>query len=150
MRLKNKHTDNTLLYVAYGSNMNREQMLYRCPNAVEICGTYIEGWQLTMPFYANIEPQPGSRTPAIIWKINKDDELALDSYEGYPNLYGKADIIVAVNGSPISAMAYIMADEYKNRSDLKAWNGYEEMIVRAYKAAGFQESEYAPRRVQDK
>jgi len=124
--------------------MDKEQMLSRCPNAVEICATYIEDWQLAMPFYANIEPQRGSRTPAIIWEIDKNDELALDGYEGYPGLYGKTDIIVSVNGSHISAMAYIMTEKYKNRSDLTAWNGYEELIVRAYKAAGFQESEYAP------
>ena len=150
MRPKKQNSDNTRLYVAYGSNMDREQMLSRCHNAVEVCSTYIEGWQLTMPFYASIEPQPGRRTPAIVWEIDKNDELALDRYEGHPDLYGKTDIIVAVNGSRISAMAYIMTDEYKNRSDLKAWDGYEEMIVRSYKAAGFQESEYAPRRAQSR
>ena len=136
-------------YVAYGSNMDKGQMLDRCPNAVEICTTYVEDWQLTMPFFANIEPQQGRRTPAIVWKINANDESKLDRRELYPKGYNKTDIIVTVNGKRISAMAYIMTDEYKNRSDITPRDGYEEQIKSAYKAAGFSEGEYMPRRAKN-
>jgi hypothetical protein len=137
----------TRFYIAYGSNMDKEQMLSRCHNAVYVCATYIEDWELTMPFYANIEPIKGKRTPAIVWKINAEDESRLDFCEGYPGSYDKTDIIIAVNGNRISAMAYVMTDKYKN-SDKKARAGYEEQIIAAYKAAGFSEKEYMPRRGQ--
>ena len=93
-------------------------MLFCCHNAVEVCRTYIEDGQLTMPFYANIEPKPGNPTPTLVWKINTNDELKLDRYEGSPEKYGKTDIIVAVNGKRISAMAYIMTDAYKKSETL--------------------------------
>jgi len=136
----------TRFYIAYGSNMSREQMLrHRCPHATFICTTYIEDWELTMPFYANIEPSKGARTPAVLWEINAYDESALDNYEGYPEHYDKTDIIVVKNECRVSAMAYVMTDEYKNVSK-KPRSGYEEGIVSSYKALGFLESEYMPRR----
>ena len=136
----------TKYYIAYGSNMDKDQMMGRCPNAAYICETYIEDWQLTMPFYANIEPVKGERTPAIIWKIDADCESELDRREGYPKCYYKTDIPVTVNNINVSAMAYIMTDEYKKRTDKKARDGYEEQIKAAYIAAGFSLSEYKPYR----
>ena len=145
-QMARRETMSTRFYIAYGSNMDKGQMCKRCPSAVEVCTTYIEDWRLTMPFFANIEPEQGRRTPAIVWKINANDESKLDRYEGYPEKYDKTDIIVTVNGNRISAMAYIMTDEYKKRTDKKAYDGYEEKIRSAYKAAGFSESEFTPRR----
>ena len=75
------------LYVSYGSNMDKSQMTNRCPGASVLGKTYLEGWELTMPFYANIEPVKGKRTPALVWEITADDERALNRYEGYPNRY---------------------------------------------------------------
>jgi hypothetical protein len=132
-----------IMYIAYGSNMDRSQMLSRCPSAICVGTTYIERWQLTMPFYANIEPQNGARTPALIWQITKDDELLLDGYEGYPNKYEKTDIDISINGNSVSAMAYVMTPKYK-LSDKKAREGYEEQIRRAYVNEGFSEDEFSP------
>lgn len=43
------------MYMAYGSNMNKEQMHDRCKDA-KVCGSGgLSDWCLTMPFYANIE-----------------------------------------------------------------------------------------------
>ena len=135
-------------YVAYGSNMAKDQMFGRCNSPVVIGATYVEDWQLTMPSYANLEPQKGSRTPVIVWKIDAADEKRLDRYEGYPDMYDKTDIIITVNSKRISAMAYVMTDEYKRRSDVQVRPGYEQQIISAYEAAGFLESEYLPRRDQ--
>ncbi len=135
--------ENKKMYIAYGSNMDCSQMLSRCPNAVRIGTTYIENWQLTMPFYANIEPQNGARTPALIWQITKEDELLLDGYEGYPNSYEKTEIEISINGNKVNAMAYVMTSKYK-LSDKKAREGYEDQIRRAYVNAGFLEEEFSP------
>ena len=61
--ITNSLTTNKRLYIAYGSNMNIKQMEYRCPDAKIIGKTYLENWELTMPFYANIEMEKGKKTP---------------------------------------------------------------------------------------
>lgn len=106
------------LYVAYGSNMNLEQMSYRCPKA-KIVGTGIlEGYKLTFrgryKGVANIEPCKGRGVPIVLWEITDDCEKALDLYEGYPSLYIKEEVEVKVKGKVETAMVYIMASEYTN------------------------------------
>ena len=34
------------LYVAYGSNLNKEQMSHRCPDAKPVYTGYLENWEL--------------------------------------------------------------------------------------------------------
>lgn len=101
-------------YIAYGSNLNMEQMLQRCPGAVVIGKTWLEGYRLTFRGrsswggVANIEPRKGSRVPVGIWRITEQDEEALDWYEGFPRLYYKQEFSLVVDGNRITAMAYIM------------------------------------------
>lgn len=133
------------LYIAYGSNMNKEQMEYRCPDARIIGKTYLENWELTMPFYANIEMDRGKKTPILLWEITAQDEAKLDRYEGYPRGYDKKDLLVSINNSTVSAMAYIMTDEYKKNNRI-ANSTYTEGIIQGYMDAGFDKSEFKPRR----
>lgn len=101
-------------YIAYGSNLNMRQMLRRCPGAVVIGKTWLEGYRLTFRGrsswggVANIEPRKGSRVPVGIWRITEQDEEALDWYEGFPRLYYKQEFSLVVDGNRITAMAYIM------------------------------------------
>ena len=80
------------LYVAYGSNLNKEQMKDRCPGA-EFVGTgSIENYELQFKgslhgAHATIAPKEGSSVPVGMWTIQKRDESRLDMYEGY-NLKG--------------------------------------------------------------
>ena len=135
---------NKRLYIAYGSNMDKYQMNIRCPNAKVFGKTYLEDWELTMPHYANIERKRGKKTPALVWQINKRDETALNRYEGYPDCYDKINIIVNVDGKPVSAMAYVMTEEYK-KSKRSPRSGYKEQILRGYLDAGFSAEEFKPR-----
>ena len=82
--LTNSLTTKKRLYIAYGSNMNKKQMECRCPDAKIIGKTYLENWELNMPFYANIEMKKGKKTPILLWEISAQDEAKLDRYEGYP------------------------------------------------------------------
>lgn len=105
-------------YVAYGSNMNVEQMSRRCPGAVIAGRAFITGH--TMRFraasadalvgVAGIEPRKGCKVPALVWSITAEDELALDRYEGFPFLYRKETLPVKVKGKTLDAMVYIMTD----------------------------------------
>lgn len=128
------------LYIAYGSNMDKTQMEKRCPGAKVFGKTYLENWELTLPHYANIERSQKKKAPAFIWEITNENENSLDRYEGYPNLYDKIEIIVNIDGKLMSAMAYVMTDEYKKR-DNKPRRGYIDQILRGYRDAGFDEAE---------
>jgi len=94
------------LYVAYGSNLNLEQMKYRCPTA-KLYGTgEIKNYELQFKgrqdsAFATIAPKEGASVPAAVWEIQPRDELSLDRYEGYPSHYFKRDIPVQLDGIPL-------------------------------------------------
>lgn len=91
------------LYVAYGSNLNREQMRYRCPTAKFVGTGIIEGYELQFKgalhgACATIAPKEGAAVPVGIWTIQRADEKRLDLYEGYHehghSFYDKEQIAV--------------------------------------------------------
>ena len=89
-------------YLAYGSNLNIRQMLYRCPDAKPIGTAFIQNHILYFRgsktgFYLTIEPKIGSKVPVAVWEISVADERALDRYEGFPTFYYKQDFILTVN-----------------------------------------------------
>ncbi len=105
-------------YIAYGSNLNVNQMLQRCPDAVVAGASIIQNYKLTFrgnsrAGVANIEPCAGESVPVGIWAISQRDEAALDWYEGYPRLYTKHFFNVKVRGWVVEAMAYIMTPGHR-------------------------------------
>ena len=79
-------------YFAYGSNMNLDQMAYRCPAASVVENVWLEGYRLTFC------------------------EKSLDFYEGYPHLYGKEPVLVqGKDGVKREVMAYTMNAPYKDQ-----------------------------------
>ena len=90
-------------YFAYGSNMNLDQMKYRCPDAEVVENVRLEG----------------SHVDGVLWKITEKCERSLDLYEGYPQLYGKEEICVKnVAGKERSVMVYTMNAPYKDQPSL--------------------------------
>lgn len=82
------------IYIAYGSNMDTEQMAYRCPDAICIGTAMLKDWRLMFKScFATIEREKGYNTPVTLWNISKKDEKNLDRYEGYPDFYYKTDIV---------------------------------------------------------
>ena len=96
------------LYLAYGSNINLEQMAYRCPNSKVVTTGMVSDYELQFRRVATIEPKEGSRVPVLIWELGGQDELSLDRYEGFPHLYRKEDVEVEINGETQKCMAYVM------------------------------------------
>ena len=97
------------LYVAYGSNLNQQQMARGCPTAKVFGIGKIKNYQLTFRCVATIEPEIGKEVPVGVWEIQPRGEAALDRYKGYPNLYRKEDIQVTMSdGTEVTAMVYIM------------------------------------------
>lgn len=84
-----KTTIPRILYFAYGSNLNKEQMAWRCPNARPLGNLMLSDWRLVFRSVADIEPCDGAILPIGLWSITDKCELALDAYEGFPRLYNK-------------------------------------------------------------
>ena len=105
-------------YIAYGSNLNVNQMIYRCPDAVVIDTAVIHDYKLVFrgnsrSGVANIEPCAGESAPVGIWAISPSDEQSLDRCEGYPWLYEKQIFTLRVRRHTIKAMAYVMTSGHK-------------------------------------
>lgn len=131
--------ENTTLYIAYGSNLNLEQMAHRCPTA-KVAGTSkLTGYQLRFRggrhgAVATVEKKSGGSVPILVWEITPADEAALDRYEGWPHLYRKETIRVQLNGKPVSAMIYIMNE---GRTFGSPSPYYFSVIVHGYHSSGF-------------
>lgn len=128
-------------YLAYGSNMNREQMKYRCPTAAVVGVSELKGYRLCFKGRADgngvatIEPCEDSTVPILIWCISPEDEKELDKFEGFPRLYEKAEFQIELDGiQPFQAMAYIMTPGRDYSIPAKY---YYSMIFDAYKDFGF-------------
>lgn len=88
-------------YLAYGSNLNVEQMAVRCPSAKAVGTAEIKNYGLLFKgsktgAYLTIEPKKGGKVPAAVWEVDAKDELSLDRYEGFPNFYYKGEIEIPV------------------------------------------------------
>ena len=83
-----------MLYVAYGSNMNLEQMEFRCPHSKLIGVGELKGWRLIFNIHADIirTNNDDDIIPIVLWDIDKRDWRMLDIYEGYPNYYIKKKV----------------------------------------------------------
>ena len=137
----------TKFYLAYGSNLNVEQMKWRCPDA-EIVGTAeITGYELRFRgsltgSYLTIEKQYGKAVPVAVWAVSAGDEKALDRYEGYPNFYYKKDFTLKVNlqnggTKTLDCFAYIM---HENRPLGIPTKRYIETCIEGYNDFGFDEN----------
>jgi len=109
-------------YLAYGSNLNVEQMQYRCPTA-KVAGTaIIKGYELLFKgsktgSYLTIEKCEDEYVPVGVWEVTERDERNLDRYEGYPSFYYKKEIDVILKSptgkrKKIKAFVYIMHETH--------------------------------------
>lgn len=82
------------IYVAYGSNLNKEQMEWRCPGARVVGTGFLEDYELLFKgsktgAYCTVERKPGAKVPVAFWETTAEDEENLDRYEGCPTFYYK-------------------------------------------------------------
>ena len=107
-----------LLYFAYGSNLNREQLHHRCPDAKPLCPAYLAGYRLAERKFADIEKDADSVVHGALYSITPADLESLDIYEGYPDGYTRKPIpATQENGLIRTAWVYMMTPEYRNNLD---------------------------------
>jgi len=126
-------------YIAYGSNMDVDQMEWRCPKAELLGVSVLDGWRLLFKgslsgAYATVERAEGYKVPILVWAITPRDEERLDRYEGFPNFYYKKSVTVQLNGKPCHAMVYVM---HENRPFGEPVYEYYKTVEDAYLRFGF-------------
>lgn len=132
-------------YIAYGSNLNINQMKRRCPTAKVVGTGFIEDYELLFKGsktggYLTIEKAEGKSLPVAIWKVTETDEQALDRYEGYPTFYYKADVEIDIKGIKTGkeyrkkAFVYIM---HEDRDVGMPSKYYVMTCLEGYKTFGF-------------
>lgn len=127
------------LYLAYGSNLNLEQMAHRCPTAKPIGVTTLKDYGLLFRgqhggAVATVESLKGASVPCLLWEITPNDEIALDRYEGFPFLYRKEIIKVKLGRKNVETMVYVM-NECKPLNTPSCY--YYSVILEGYKSADF-------------
>lgn len=137
-------TSEKRLNIAYGSNLNLDQMAYRCPTAKVYGHGVLHGYRLLFKgvpgnAYATIEPSEKGAVPVVVWELEPQDEKALDRYEGYPSFYEKEDVAVELDtGDTITAMVYIMTNKIDDRIHLNLPSqSYLRTVQEGYEMAGF-------------
>ena len=121
-----------MLYFAYGSNLNHEQMQERCKDSKYIKNIFLKGYKLSFCTIgqnygaANILKTLGSKVPGGIWEISVRDEKELDYYEGFPMKYTKD--FFKLNDKKI--MFYIMQRQHSFKSPKRQ---YVNIINQGYK-----------------
>lgn len=134
-------------YAAYGSNLDVERMMMRCPDARAIGTGVIEGYELLFKgsgtgSYLTIERAEGGRVPVGIWETSAEDEAALDMYEGFPTFYYKKDFTVPVTDESgrvreLRCYAYVMHEDRPLGCPSAL---YVETCLRGYEHFGFDPS----------
>ena len=108
----------TRFYLAYGSNLNVEQMQYRCPGAEIVTTAMIPDYQLMFKgsktgSYLTIEKLPGAQVPVAVWRVTDADIASLDRYEGFPTFYYKREFTLdCADGKRHRCFAYIMHEDH--------------------------------------
>lgn len=132
-------------YLAYGSNLNIEQMAYRCPDAVPVGTGAIPGYELLFKgsktgAYLTIEKAADSFVPVAVWAVTPEDEAALDRYEGCPRFYYKTELTIIMRETVggrlrgIKAFVYIM---HEDREPALPRGEYVNICARGYQAFNF-------------
>ncbi len=106
----------SILYFAYGSNLDLRQFQRRCPGSVVVGRARLPGYQLAFTRYsrnrkggvADIVPQPGAEVWGALYDVDEPCMAALDEYEGVPRHYRRETVRVFDDeGVEREAVAYI-------------------------------------------
>tara|TARA_R100000988_G_scaffold103003_1_gene80334 strand:+ start:2111 stop:2539 length:429 start_codon:yes stop_codon:yes gene_type:complete len=119
-----------MLYLAYGSNLNLDQMAVRCPDAEPLHGIQLNHFKLIFRNVADITEEEGALINLGVFSITDACEEALDRYEGFPTLYTK--MYLTMDGEEY--MTYTMHRD----AIAPPSSGYYDCIKQGYQHWGFE------------
>ena len=116
-----------LIYFAYGANLDKAGMDYRCPGNKPLCRAILKNYRLVFRTVADIEPCANHYVQGAIYEINKEHLRSLDRFEGYPLLYTRKPVpVFTEDGREIYAIVYQMTD---SSHYLSPHQGYLNIII---------------------
>jgi GxxExxY protein len=128
-----------MLYFAYGSNMNREQMLERCPTAtIGQIGTLRDyRFLINQRGVATIVPEALKQVQGVVWNVSEHDLEELDEREGVAKgTYRRQTVTLSsADGRSVDAIAYVAANSLEGAPRA----GYLEKVIEGATAAGLSE-----------
>ncbi len=117
------------LYFAYGSNLDPEQMEFRCPGAIPAGIGRLDGWRLRIGErgVATVTESPAAVVWGGLWEVSDEHLRALDRAEGVAaGLYRREVVGIARGDDALDAVVYIEAFT----TDGPPRPGYLERILR--------------------
>ena len=104
-----------MYYFACGSNLNRKQMLERCPGSQPKFTATLHNYRLIFVGWsrqwrggvASIKLSRGDRVLGAIYDVPEADGRRLDRYEGYPESSRLKVTVFNEDGDAIEAVTYI-------------------------------------------
>ena len=101
-----------MLYFAYASNLSKEYMLSRCPDAIAIKSASLKDYNLTFNELADIIKKDWEEVPGALYVISKEELEVLDRLEGFPDLYDRIGVeVLDEKGNTYEAFAYTMIEK---------------------------------------
>jgi gamma-glutamylcyclotransferase (GGCT)/AIG2-like uncharacterized protein YtfP len=129
------------LYAAYGSNMDPEQMLERCPHSPASGTGWLAGWRLTFGgedlgwdgALAMVVPDMDSQVFVALYDMSPHDQDKLDYWEGVAEgLYNKIKLRISTLDGDVLAWVYVL-DAYEGGLPSARYVG---IMAEAAEAAG--------------
>lgn len=101
----------SILYFAYGANLDREAMSRRCPGAVVRERATLAGHELVAmrQGWLSITPRPEARTEGLLWELEDEHLVALDEYEEVAQgLYiHERRTVTTTDGATVEVLVYV-------------------------------------------
>ncbi|MBT3351442.1 MAG: gamma-glutamylcyclotransferase [Nitrospinaceae bacterium] len=106
-----------VLYFAYGANLHHEGMRLRCPHSRPLRIARLAGYSLQIALpekikigngWATVEPEEDAFVPGVLYLLHERNITVLDTYEDYPEIYGREDVTVESDIGEERAMLYRM------------------------------------------
>ncbi|MFC1964436.1 gamma-glutamylcyclotransferase family protein [Chloroflexota bacterium] len=119
-----------MYYFAYASNLNRKQMLERCPDSKPKFIATLPNYKLVFVGWsrqwrggtASIKPFRDEKVHGAIYEITEQCLRQLDKYEGYPDKYNRFNVTVFDEDSePIEAITYIKVGQLEKTQPSKEY-----------------------------
>jgi len=146
-----------VLYFAYGSNMDQEDLNEYCRKKgrplIDLKSKFpkvcvLRDFRLDFNYYspsrgggtANIERAPGEHVEGVLFDINDVDKQTIDEKEGAPNYY--REILVSVisrDGTKIENVITYTVCENKKREFTPPTRKYKQIIIDGARAFGLSE-----------
>lgn len=125
-----------MIYFAYGSNLNWEQIKQRCPDCFPLTKATLKGWRLQFRRTLDIEPDAPSKVEGVLFYISEQDLKNLDYYEGFPDIYKRVPVMLIdrSNNQLTKALVYTMTKKAKKaRGSNPPLKEYLDRVLQGYK-----------------